>query len=89
MVIPSRGGVADEFRNFMSSGGFNRAGTAGETTPIATRNVSVNPSTHFHVNAVDGQSVAQFFQGNHRNIMAAVDRAVRHGSTLGLRSFTR
>ena len=89
MVIPSRGGVADEFRSFMSSGGFNRAGTAGETTPVATRTVSVNPSTHFHVNAIDGQSAASFFQNNHKHIMTAVDRAVRHGSALGLRTFTR
>ena len=70
-------------------GGFNRAGTAGETTPVATRNVSVNPSTHFHVNAIDGQSAASFFQNNHKHIMTAVDRAVRHGSALGLRTFTR
>jgi hypothetical protein len=26
MVVPQRGGIADEFRSFMASGGFNRGG---------------------------------------------------------------
>ena len=90
MVIPSRGGVADEFRSFMSEGGFNRAGTTGEVTPSGGgKSVSVHPQTNFHVHAVDSASVAQFFNNHQKHIVNAVDRAVRHGSTLGLRSFTR
>jgi len=90
MVIPSRGGVADEFRSFMSEGGFNRAGTAGVGAPAGgNKSVSVNPAVHFNVSAIDGQSAASFFQSNHKAMMSAVDRAVRHGSALGLRAFNR
>jgi hypothetical protein len=89
MVIPSRGGVADEFRSFMSGGGFDRASRGDVQQAGGNKNVSVNPSTHFHVNAIDGASAASFFQNNHKHIMTAVDRAVRHGSALGLRTFTR
>ena len=92
MVIPSRGGVADEFRSFMSGGGFDRMGR-GDAVPAGgaagAKSVSINPAVHFNVSAVDGASVHQFFQGNHRAIATAMDRAVRHGATLGLRSFTR
>ena len=89
MVIPSRGGVADEFRSFMSGGGFDRMGRGDAQQAGGNKSVSVNPSTHFHVNAIDGQSAASFFQNNHKHIMTAVDKAVRHGSALGLRTFTR
>ncbi len=34
---------------------------------------------HFHVNAVDGQSVAQFFRSNADTLAREVSRAVRHG----------
>jgi hypothetical protein len=88
MVIPSRGGVADEFRNFMSGGGFDRMGRGDVQQSGANRSVSVNPAVHFNVSAIDGQSAASFFNNNHKHIMNAVDRAVRHGSALGLRSFT-
>ena len=89
MIIPSRGGVADEFRAFLGGAGFGRP-TAGASVGGApgARAVSVNPAVHFHVNANDSQSVGQFFQNNHKHIMTAVDRAVRHGSALGLRTFT-
>ena len=50
-----------------------------------SRNVSVSPSTHFHVNALDGASVGQWFRNNSREMMRAVDQAVRHGAHLGLR----
>ena len=69
MVIPSRGGVADEFRNFMSGGGFDRLGR-GDAVPAGgaagAKSVSINPAVHFNVNAVDGASVHQFFQNNHK-----------------------
>ena len=46
MVIPSRGGVADEFRSFMSSGGFDRMGR-GDAQPAGGRRTSrsTRPST--------------------------------------------
>ena len=45
----------------------------------------INPSTHFHVNALDGASVGQWFRGNQKEMMRAIDGAVRHGAHLGLR----
>ena len=89
MVIPSRGGVADEFRGFLSGGGFDRMGRGDAVPSGGNRSVAVNPAVHFNVSAIDGQSAASFFQSNHKAIVSAVDRAVRHGATLGLRSFTR
>ena len=91
MIIPSRGGIADEFRTFISAGGLNpQAGATGGASAATggTRSVSVNPAVHFNVSANDGQSVAAFFRGNQKAIVRAVDQAVRHGSTLGLRAFT-
>ena len=88
MIIPSRGGVADEFRGFLGGAGFGHPTAGASVQQPGARAVSVNPAVHFHVNANDTQSVNQFFQGNHKAIVSAVDRAVRHGSALGLRSFT-
>jgi hypothetical protein len=51
----------------------------------AGQGVSIAPTTHFHVNAIDGASVGQWFRGNGREMMKAVDDAVRHGAHLGLR----
>jgi hypothetical protein len=50
--------------------------------------VSIAPSTHFHVNAIDGAGVGQWFRNNQREMMRAVDDAVRHGAHLGLRRLT-
>ena len=72
LIMPAAQAAA--FRDMLSSGG----GGGGQ-------NVSVNPSTHFHVSAVDGASVSQFFRNNQRGMMRAVDEAVRHGAHLGLR----
>ena len=88
MIIPSRGGIADEFRGFLGGAGFGRPTAGASVQQPGTRAVSVNPAVHFHVTANDSQSVGQFFQNNHKHIVSAVDRAVRHGSALGLRSFT-
>ena len=88
MIIPSRGGIADEFRGFLGGAGFGRPTAGGSVQQPGTRAVSVNPAVHFHVSANDSQSVGQFFQNNHKHIVSAIDRAVRHGSALGMRSFT-
>ncbi len=89
MVIPSRGGVADEFRTFMSGGGFDKVGGRGDVIPSGgNKSVHINPSVNLNVSAIDGPSVGQFFTANKQHIVRAVDQAVRHGSALGLRSFT-
>ena len=76
MIIPQRGGVADEFRSFMSAGGFSNADAKA---------VHIHPTTNFHVSAVDSGSVAQWIKSNSTSMMAAMDEAVRHGAHLGLR----
>ena len=78
-----------EFRNFMSGGGFDKIGGRGDVVSSGgNRSVAVHPTTNFHVHAVDSASVSQFFHANSKSIASALDRAVRHGSTLGMRAFT-
>jgi hypothetical protein len=78
MIIPQRGGIADEFRSFMAGGGLNAAGAGGKP-------VNINPTTNFHVSAVDSGSVAQWMKANSHQMMKAIDEAVRHGAHLGMR----
>lgn len=79
MVIPQRGGVADEFRAFMSNGGFSGSSSTSSS------NVAIHPTTNFHVSAINSGSVSQWLKGNSRQMMSAMDEAVRHGAALGLR----
>ena len=51
-------------------------------------NVSIAPTTHFHVNAIDGGSVSQWMRANSTQMLRAIDEAVRHGAHLGLRRVT-
>jgi hypothetical protein len=51
----------------------------------AGANVAITPTTHFHVNAIDGGSVSQWMRANSAQMLRAVDEAVRHGAHLGLR----
>ncbi len=51
-------------------------------------NVSIAPTTHFHVNAIDGGSVSQWMRSNSTQMLRAIDEAVRHGAHLGLRRLT-
>lgn len=83
MIIPQRGGVADEFRAFMAGGGFDGAGAAGAAA--AGGNVAIHPTTNFHVSAIDSGSVAQWMKANSPAMMKAMDEAVRQGAHLGLR----
>jgi hypothetical protein len=79
MVIPQRGGIADEFRNFMSGGGFSGTGAGGGAP------VHIHPTANFNVSAVDSASTAQWFRNNSADIAKAMNEAARHGALLGLR----
>jgi hypothetical protein len=47
--------------------------------------VAIHPTTHFHVNAMDGPSVASWMRSNGPGMAKALDQAVRHGAALGLK----
>ena len=77
MIIPSRGGVADEFR------GFHRRPAASTARRLDRRRVqrprrARSTSTRRRISTSarsTAQAVGQFFQNNHRQILSAVDRA--------------
>jgi hypothetical protein len=73
MIVPQRGGIADEFRAMMSGGG----GGAG------SRGATVNQALHIH--AVDSQSVADMFRWNRSAMMKEVFGAMRAGAHHGLK----
>jgi hypothetical protein len=75
LIMPAA--EAGAFRGLLS------ASTGGGET--GGNNVSITPTTHFHVNAIDAGSVSQWMRGNSREMLRAVDEAVRHGAHLGLR----
>jgi hypothetical protein len=47
--------------------------------------VAIHPTTHLHVNAIDGPSVASWMRQNGPGMAKALDQAVRHGAALGLK----
>jgi hypothetical protein len=47
--------------------------------------VAIHPTTHFHVNAIDGPSAASWMRQNGPSMAKALDQAVRHGAALGLK----
>ena len=47
--------------------------------------VSITPTTHFHINAIDGGSVSQWMRSNSTEMLRVVNEAVRHGAHLGMR----
>jgi hypothetical protein len=49
------------------------------------KSISINPQTHFHVNAIDGASTASWMRQNGSGMAKALDQAVRHGAALGLK----
>lgn len=69
MIIPA--GPARAFRSMVESGS-------------STGGVHVHHSTNFSVNAMDSQSVRQFFKTHSKTIMRAINEGVRTGSHLGL-----
>jgi small-conductance mechanosensitive channel len=74
LIMPAA--EAGAFRNMLGdqTGGGSSSG-----------NVSIAPTTHFHVNALDGASVSQWMRSNSSEMLRAVDQAVRHGAHLGLK----
>jgi hypothetical protein len=52
-------------------------------------NVSISPTTHFHINAIDGGSVSQWMRANSSELLRAVNESVRHGAHLGLGRLAR
>ena len=75
LIMPAA--EAGTFRDLLS--GSSQGGQAGGA------NVSITPTTHFHVNAIDGGSVSQWMRANSTQMLRAIDEAVRHGAHLGLR----
>ncbi|HYA73056.1 MAG TPA: hypothetical protein VEF36_07835, partial [Roseiarcus sp.] len=78
MIVPQRGGLADEFRAFAAGGGFR--GGAG---------VTVAPTSHVHIHSMDSQTVASTLRGNGGALLKSIERAVRDGAHHGLRLATR
>ena len=75
LIMPA--GEAGAFRDLLhsSSAGADRA----------DGKVSIAPTTHFHVNAIDGGSVSQWMRANSTEMLRAVNEAVRHGAHLGMK----
>lgn len=74
LIMPAA--EAGAFRNMLGE----NAGSGSSSS-----NVSITPTTHFHVNALDGASVSQWMRSNSSEMLRAVDQAVRHGAHLGLK----
>ena len=77
MIVPSRGGIASEFRDFLSGGA---ATPGGGGAPV-----HIHPTANFNVSAVDSASTAQWFRNNSADIAKAMNEAARQGALLGLR----
>jgi hypothetical protein len=83
MIVPARGGVADEFRSFMAGGGLG-SGQGGRD-----KLVTVAPTMHFHNSPYDDHGFERLLNGNGGRLMKAIDRAVRDGAHHGLRGLMR
>ena len=75
LIMPAgpAGALRDMLTNAPSGGG----GGGGS--------VAIHPTTHFHVNAIDGASAASWMRQNGPGMAKALDQAVRHGAALGLK----
>ena len=92
MIIPQKGGIASEFRDFMARGGFGGAKSSGNGTENGAGGaggVTVAPTAHYHVNALDTKAGADWLRDNSHHLAKAMDQAVRRGATLGLRGLSR
>jgi hypothetical protein len=68
VIIPSRGGLADEFRAIMANGGFGGSKSLSSTETSSARGGDV----HFHVTAMDGPSVVQHLKTHGRDLARIV-----------------
>ena len=75
LIMPA--GPAGALRDMLTNS--SNGGSAGGGS------VAIHPTTHFHVNAMDGASVASWMRSNGPGMAKALDQAVRHGAALGLK----
>ena len=76
LIMPA--GPAGALRDMLTSA--PNGGSAGGGGTVA-----IHPTTHLHVNAIDGPSVASWMRQNGPGMAKALDQAVRHGAALGLK----
>lgn len=76
LVMPA--GPAGALRDMLTNTSNAGAGAGGGS-------VAIHPTTHFHVNAMDGASVASWMRSNGPGMAKSLDQAVRHGAALGLK----
>ena len=77
LIMPAA--QSEAFRNLLSGGGAQGEGGGP--------NVNLSPQMHFHVQANDGASVAQWARNNAGDLAKSMHEAARHGAMLGLRRF--
>ncbi len=75
LIMPAA--EAGAFRDLLSTSSSRSVG--------AGPNVSITPTTHLHVNAIDSGSVSQWVRSNSSEMLRSINEAVRHGAHLGLR----
>ena len=85
VIIPQRGGLADEFRAIVANGGFAASAAESNGGAPAARPVSVTAAPQFHIHSMDSATVAATFNANRGEIMKAMSKAVRDGAHHGLR----
>ena len=78
LIMPAN--EAGAFRDFLGNAA-NGGGAGG--------GVAINPTTHFHLNAIDGPSTASWMRANGPGMAKALDQAVRHGAALGIEAAER
>ncbi len=77
LIMPA--GPAGALRDMLTNNSNAGAGGGGGS-------VAIHPTTHFHVNAMDGASVSvRGCAQNGPGMAKAIDQAVRHGAALGLK----
>ena len=76
LIMPA--GPAGALRDMLTSA--PNGGSAGGGGSVA-----IHPTTHLHLNAIDGPSVASWMRQNGPGMAKALDQAVRHGAALGLK----
>src|ERR1700722_2119276 len=76
LIMPA--GPAGALRDMLTSG--PNGGSAGGGGSVA-----IHPTTHLHVSAIDGPSVASWMRQNRPGMAKVLDQAVRPGAALGLK----